>query len=101
MPSFFWKYFTRKGNNQASCNSCNRFLTIKSTTTLAYHLKSSHNIVDPEKTSKVVQSKGSDPSDVESPPPKRQKTILECYQHKSLKETVSRLAAVDGLVSRA
>lgn len=86
--SYVWKYFTREGD-KARCKAekCNALLTLKSTSTLSYHLEKIHNIfrptsnIDADSSSRPQSSsiQLADDQQIQEPRAKKQKTILECF----------------------
>lgn len=48
--SFVWDHFVKVGLNKCKCEVCGRELSTQSTTTLKYHLKNRHNILDPNES---------------------------------------------------
>lgn len=109
--SFVWKYFAREGA-QARCKveGCNSLLGAKATTSLIYHLKSVHKIIEdkrPDRSTNAASTSQIRPQEQEveeqrheEPKTKKQKTILDCFSFKSLEETVTRMVAEDGITIR-
>lgn len=125
--SFVCDYFSRVGD-KAHCKltGCNAIFTTKATTPLSYHLLTAHKIskdsgkaTNSSSSATVVNTTASTSSEAQAqvqveavPDPvegnepqsgstcKKQKTMLECYSFKILEETVSRLAAKDGMTIR-
>ena len=92
-------YFKKDSLNTAKCNVCDKVLCCKgaSTSGLSRHLDAKHGIKREAKSCSTGMSS-------QSPPTKRQTTILVSFnkvcKKRTLDETIARLAAEDGLSFR-
>lgn len=109
--SHVWKYFVREaGKARCKVENCNAVLDAKATTSLSYHLEKTHKLFKSSTTTSARNSASTsqgkpNEQDVvekvpEEPQPKKQKTMFECFWMKTLEETISRMAATDGLTIR-
>lgn len=114
-----WKYFKKKGVEKAQCNRCPKILSCKgsSTSGLLRHLSTVHSInlkkqpeevlSDNASTSASSPTPGTSKSSQGPQPSKKRKAPMQTSIDKHLKkpntmaETISKLAATDGLSIRA